>query len=187
MSDNVVARRYAQALIELAAEAGEIERVGQDLAHFASVMDANGRMLGSALCSPVFTLDERRAVLDQLLPRIRYSTTATNALRLINDKRRLPMLGDIVEAYEAMADERAGRARVTVQTAEPLGPQLEAEVRAALEAVTGKQVVLRAEVRPELIGGLVARVGDKVYDSSLRTRLDQIKQSLLRSTLPGQA
>ncbi len=187
MAENAVARRYAQAMIEIAADAGAVDVVGQDLQRFADLLKAHDGMLGAALGSPVFTVDERRAVLDQVLPRLGLNKLTENLLRLANDKRRFGLIGDIAAAYAAMADDRAGRARVVVQTAEPLTPQLEAEVRAALEAATGKTVILHAEVKPELIGGMVARVGDKVYDSSIRTLLEQMKGALLGSQLPAQA
>lgn len=186
MSD-VAARRYAQALIEVAADAGALDAVSADLDRFMTVLHADDGALGEALASPVFTLDERRAVLDQVLPRLGFHALTVNVLRLVNDKRRFGMIERIVEAFRELADVRAGRARVTVQAAEPLSPQLEAEVRAALERATGRQVVLRTEVRPELIGGLVAKVGDTVYDSSIKTRLEQIKQALLRAPVTAQA
>lgn len=184
MATDVLANRYAQAMVEIAADTGgtpQVESIQRDLDAFLALMDADGRRLGDALESPVFTVEERRAVLDRVLPRLGLGPLTENLLRLVNDKRRFPKLRAIAEAYRDLADARANRARVTVQTAQPLTPDLEAEVRHALERATGKQVVLQTEVHPELIGGLVARIGDTVYDSSLRTRLDQLKQALLRA------
>lgn len=182
MSD-AVSRRYAQALIALAEEEGAVDRVGSDLDRFVSSGDLDDRALAVALESPVFTSEERRAVLDQVLPKLGFHTLTSNLLRLANDKRRMALVPAIALAYRDIADQRAGRQRVTVQTAEPLSPQLEAEVRAALESTTGRTVILKSEVHPELIGGLVARVGDTVYDSSIRTRLEQMKQALLNTPI----
>ncbi|MEZ4240798.1 MAG: ATP synthase F1 subunit delta [Myxococcota bacterium] len=180
MSD-AAARRYAQALIELAEDAGAIDRVGTDLERVAEALSAHDAQLGDALSSPVFTVEERRKVLDAVLPKLEVHPLVDNVLHLANDKHRMGLVPKIVDAYRAMADERAGRVRVTVQTAEPLTAQLETEVRQALEKLTGRTVVLHTEVDESLIAGLVARVGDKVYDSSLRTRLQQMRQSLLGS------
>ena len=185
--DDAVSRRYAQAMIEAAADANAVDAVGADLARFVEMMERDDALLGRALASPVFSQDERRHVIDAILPRLGFHPLTNNLLRLLNDKRRFDRIHDIVDAFHASADERSGRARVTVQTAEPLSPQLEAEVRQALEAVTKKTVVLRTEVRPELIGGLVAKVGDVVYDSSIRTRLEQLKQALLKAPVTAQA
>jgi F-type H+-transporting ATPase subunit delta len=187
LAERSIARRWAEALIALADEDHVIDRVGDDLDRFLTTVEQHGALLGSAIASPVFTVDERRRVLEAILPSLSVHSHAANLLRLANDKGRFGIVGDIVSVYRELADERAGRARVTVETAEPLSPELEREVRQALEAVTHKQVVLRTVVRPELIGGLVARVGDTVYDSSVRTHLERIRHALLQSQLPGQA
>jgi len=187
VADATIARRWAVALLQLASEERVVDRVADDLERFLAAVEAHGGAMGEALASPVFTADERRRVLDAMLPTLGLHPHAENLLRLANDKRRSGLVRAIVESYRELADALAGRARVTVETAEPLTPDLERDVRAALESVTGKQVVLRSVVRPELIGGLVARVGDTVYDSSVRTHLARIRQALLTSQLPGQA
>lgn len=181
------ARRYAQAVIELASDPEEIDRIGDDLDRYVAASRSGDGRLNEALSSPVFTVDERRGVLGVVLPKLKVHPLVQNLLRLANDKRRMALVPEIAEAYRVMADERAGRVRVEVESAEPLSPQLEAEVRVALERLTGKTVVLHLSVHPELIGGLVARVGDKVYDSSLRTRLELMRQSLLRSPIAAEA
>ena len=180
---DAAARRYAQALISVAEEIGAVDAVGADLERFVRSGEGDDRRMALVLESPVFTSEERGAILDQVLPKLGLHPLVANLIRLANDKRRMALLPGIAEAYRELADVRAGRQQVTVQTAEPLTPQLEAEVRAALESSTGKRVVLKTEVRPELIGGLVARVGDTVYDSSIRTRLEQMKQALLNSPI----
>jgi F-type H+-transporting ATPase subunit delta len=186
MSD-AAARRYAQALIAVAEEVGAVDRVGDDLDRFVASGEQDGRRLGLVLESPVFTSDERRGILDQVLPKLGLHSLVANLVNLVNDKRRMALLPEIANAYRTLADERAGRQQVVIQTAEPLTPQLEAEVRSALESTTGKRVILKTEVRPELIGGIVARVGDTVYDSSIRTRLEQMKQALLNSPISSVA
>ncbi len=182
-----VARRYAQAMVDVAAEAGVVDDVVEQLTSFEEVLQAHEGLLSSALQSPVFTVEERRAVLDEILPKLELGDLTQNLLRLLNDNGRLGILDAITRAYRDLADERAGRVRVVVRSAEPLTEALEAEVKKALEAATGKQVVIEAEVDASLIGGLVARVGSTVYDSSLRTRLQNIKGALLAGASPAQA
>ena len=99
----------------------------------------------------------------------------------------LEQLVDHRSLHGELADAKAGRIRVTVETAEPMTPQVQAEVQAALARATGKDVILRTQVVPELIAGLVARVDGKVYDSSLRTRLQSLKQALIASPLVAEA
>ncbi len=183
----VVAKRYAQALIDVAADADAVDTVGEQLDQFSALLDRHDGLLAATLCSPVFTSEERRAVLDQLLPGLGFHPLVVNLLRLANDKKRFPIVDEISRAYSEFADARAGRERVTVRTAEPMSPQIEAEVRTALQTSTGKTVVLTTEVDPSLIGGMIAQVGGTVYDSSIRTRLQNIKQALLSSQVPGQA
>lgn len=187
MSDHTVARRYANALIEVATEADAIDTVSADLDRFVALLEQPENPLGPALYSPVFTAEERERVLDEVLPRLNLHPMSRNLLKLTNDKGRLPLIASIARAYRDLADARAGRVRVRVATAEPLTPQIETEVRMALERLTGKDVLLETSVDPTLLGGMVARVGSTVYDSSLRTRLQTLKRRLLETQVPGQA
>ncbi|MEN0067346.1 MAG: ATP synthase F1 subunit delta [Myxococcota bacterium] len=186
-NEQSVARRYAQAMVEVAAEADLVDQVAEQLTGFEQVLKDHDGALGDALQSPVFTVDERRKVLDAVFPKLDLPTLTQNLIRLLNDNGRMGILGDITEAYRELADERAGRVRVQVTSAEPLTEALEADVKAALEASTGKTVVIESLVDPSLLGGLVARVGSIVYDSSLRTRLQNIKGALLAGAPVAQA
>lgn len=187
MASATAAHRYADAMIQIASEAGAVEQIGTDLGRFEALLGEHEGMLGQALASPVFTVDERRKVLDAVLPKLELHHLTSNLVRLVNDKGRLGIFSDIAAAYQELADERAGRLRVVVQTAEPMSDELQADVKGALEAQTGKTIVIEPQVDPELIGGMIARVGGKVYDSSVRTRLHQIKNALLQGATPAQA
>ena len=135
-------------------------------------------MLSDSLCSPVFTSEERAGVLEMLLPRLGLHPLTVNLLRLANDKHRFSVIADIADAFTELADEAAGRVRAEVITAEPMSPQVEAEVRAALERSTGKTIRLTTKVDSSLIGGMIAKIGGTVYDSSIRNRLERLKQDL---------
>lgn len=185
MAKSNVARPYAQALLELAREGRVMDRVAADIKHFAGHLD--NPELHRALCTPLFGMGERTVVLEKLLARLQYAPLTSNFLRTLNEKGRLPDLRDIANAFEELVDEAAGRVRVSVATAEPMTPQIESEVRATLERSIGKTIVLTSRVEPALIGGMVATVGNKVYDSSIRTRLEQLRMSLLQAQMPGQA
>ena len=179
MSDENVARRYAEALIEVAAEVGRVEQVASDLRRFEEVLLGFDRKLFDALASPVFTAEEREGVLNAILPRLGLDGITSNLLRVIGRNRRFAAFPSIRAAFNDLADARNGRVRVKVSTAEPLTPQLELEIKAALEAATGKAVLVDHSIDPSLIAGMVARVGGTVYDSSLRTRLHQLKHHLV--------
>ena len=187
MSEVSVARRYAVAMIQVSSDDNVVDQVGTDLVDFNNLLDANNGKLRHTLCTPLFSSDERTAVLDALLPKLGMHGPSVNFVKLVNAKGRLPAIGKIARAYGDLADELAGRVNVRVTTAEPMSAQIEAEVKAAMEKSTGKSVILNADVDSALIGGMVARVGGKVYDSSIRTRLESIKLSLLNAQAPGQA
>ena len=187
MSEVSVARRYAVAMIQVAANEDTVDQVGEDLRGFNHVLDAHDGKLRDALCTPLFSADERTKVLDAVLPKLGLNPLSVNFIRLVNAKGRLPAIGRIAEMYGELADELAGRIKVQVTTAEPMSAQIEAEVKSAMEQSTGKAVILEPDGDPELIGGRGARVGGKVFDSSVRTRLQSIQQTLLNAQSPGQA
>lgn len=183
MAERSLARRYARAVIEIADENGAVQAIGTELNSALSTFHAHNNMLLDALSNPVYTVAERARVLDEVLPRMSVSTTVQNTLRLMLKNNRMSLLPMVAEEFQTYADERSGRVRVIVETAEPLTPQLEAEVRAALEQVTGKTVLIETQVKPELIGGVVARIGGKVYDASVKNRLETLKSTLLSSSV----
>ncbi len=179
MSDVNVARRYADALIDVAVQAGEVERISTDLRTIEAALDAHGGLLSGVMTSPVFTVEEREKVLLDVLPKLGLHPLSNNLARVLNQNKRFAALPELRRQFDALADEKAGRVRVKVSTAEALTPQLETEIKAALERSTGKTVLVEHHIDPSLIGGMVARVGGTVYDSSLRTRLQQLKHSLI--------
>lgn len=187
MADRMVARRYASAFMELLQAKGGVDAALSDLAGASDLLMSEGGELFRVLCNPIFTVDERRAVLVDVLSRTAFRPLTTNLLRLLLDKRRMEQLPLIVEECAAVADDLADRVRVRVDAAEPLTPQLEAEVRVTLERVTGKRVLLETHVDPDLIAGIVARVGGRVYDASLRTRLQDLKVRLINAQAVPQA
>jgi F-type H+-transporting ATPase subunit delta len=180
MADRTVARRYSQAFIELAGDK-KADSYGEELAGFLALAQANDAALFKALANPVFTLTERRAALDAVLGKLKLDTLTSNLIKLMLEKGRFGLLPEVVEAYQELADAKAGRARVRVTTASPLTGPLETELRASLEKATGKKVILESDVDPALIAGMIARVGSTVYDSSIRSRLRDIKTNLLNS------
>ena len=187
MPDTRVANRYAEAMIEVAAEADAIDAVGADLNAFQALLLDNDGLLRRVLCTPQFSGDERSAVLNELLPKLSMNPLTRNLLRLANDKGRLDIIGQIANAYGKLADERAGRIAVHVTTAEPISDAIAQEIKDAMAKTTGKDVVLHTDVDPALIGGMVARVGGKLYDSSIRTRLEALKRSLVNAAPVGEA
>jgi len=179
MAEAALARRYARALVELGQKHGNVDQLGGDLTTFAEVLDVGDGQLRAALENPGVTGAQKRAVLDAVLVKMSLHPLAANFLRLVVDKGRFLEFDGIRAAYGRMADALAGRVQAEVTTARALDAAMQAEVQAALSKTTGKQVAVTWSVDPALIGGLVAHVGDKVYDASVRARLDAMKRALI--------
>jgi len=187
MANSDIARRYAAAFFELAEEAGAVDTLDADLSRTVEQLGGHDGLLLNTLCSPVFTREERRGVLDAVLPKLSLDALTVNLLHLLLERGRFAILTEVARVYNDTVLERSGTVRVSVTTAEPLSPQLENEVRAAFEKATGKTILLEAEMDASLIGGMIARVGGKVYDSSIRSRLQDIEHNLIQASTPAEA
>src|SRR5262249_31747368 len=132
-----------------------------------------------ALENPVFPLEKRRHVLDELARRLALSKVVRNFVMLLLDKGRIGALLDIARAHRALVDEHAGRVRAVLTSARPVDPALEARLKNALEKQSGKTVILEKREDPAILGGLITQLGDLVFDGSVRTQLAQLREQLL--------
>lgn len=173
-----VARRYAKALFGLGVTQGSYDKFGQELEDLARAYEQSAD-LRLALENPVVKPAEKQAVLRAVLPRIAPSLPVQRFAQLLLERGRFTLLRPISRAYRELADARAGQVRAKVTAAEALGPADLDRVRRALEKRTGRKVIIESSVDPELIGGIVARVGDLVLDGSVRTQLDEMRRRLI--------
>jgi F-type H+-transporting ATPase subunit delta len=174
-----IARRYARALIEVAG--ADYERVGAELGTLAGALFGTPDV-AEALLRPGVAKEARERALNAVLQVAGVSTTTANFVRLLLDRRRLDLLPDISRAYGTFSDERAGRLRAKVAAAKPLPEPLVAELTRRLAQATKKNVAVETSVDRSLLGGVVAQVGNVVYDGSLRTQL-----AILRRELTGES
>ena len=172
------ARRYARALYLLGVEEHRLDAM---LAEVRRVADAvhSSPDLKSLLASPVVSNDHRRAVMIDVLARLAVMGTTRNAVLLLTERRRGALLPDIAEALTRLADERAGKVMAEVTSAAPITEAQALKLAAALEKLTGRKITLTRKVDASLLGGVVTRIGDTVYDGSVRTRLEEIRQASL--------
>jgi len=178
-----VARRYAHALADLAAEAGVEEAVGNDLQRVLRILEADNAQLESVMANPGFTIGERRDVLECVFPPFfGLQPLVRNLLFLLLDKHRLAAYREVVAGYQEVMDTHAGRIRAMVSTAAPVSPALLASVKSALAGASDRPVAIGERVDPSLIAGIVVQVGDTVYDASLKTRLESMRMLLLDPT-----
>jgi F-type H+-transporting ATPase subunit delta len=173
-----VARRYARALFAIGVDKGTFEALGQELEALATLYGESPE-LRQTLVNPVFKISQKRAILEKILPRVAPSRLLQSFALLLVDRGRIGALPLIARAYQEMTDAQLGRVRATVTSAKPLDVITEADIQRALERRTGKKVLMKTEVDPALIGGVVARVGSLVLDGSLRTRLATIGNRIL--------
>jgi F-type H+-transporting ATPase subunit delta len=176
MLANPLGRVYAEALFGIAKEQGQVDGVGAELQEFLSLVH-DDREIAVFLESPVLEPEDKVRILQKALANVA-SDTVTDFLCLLVRKRRIEALSVIVEAYGGLADEHAKRTRVEVHTAAPLPERLHDEIESLLRSSLRRD---QAEVRPEILGGAVVAIGDRVYDGSVRNRLTQFRRTLMRS------
>jgi F-type H+-transporting ATPase subunit delta len=175
----ILARRYATALINLAQQANSLDKVGGDLRDFAESWEQS-RELRGVFENPNVGVATRRQILRDLAAQSGMEPLLRDTLLLLSDRGRMNQLPGLVEAYEQLLEARSGRVRAEVITASELPAAYFAELQKVLERVTGKQVTVAARVDPSLLGGVVTRIGDQVFDGSLSNRLNELKQELSR-------
>lgn len=171
-----LAKRYAKALLETAAEAGVLDRVAADLEvlgpHFAA------KEMVAFFANPAVPGARKEAALAAVAERVSASPLFLSLLRLLLSRQRVGLLPDIARLFRDLVDERTGHVRAEVTAAVPLpAPSIEA-LAARLSAATGRRVQLATRVDPAVLGGLVARVGSTVYDASLRRQLRRMREAL---------
>jgi F-type H+-transporting ATPase subunit delta len=170
-----MAGRYAGALFELALEEKATEAVKADLEKF-DVMIAGSPELNRLVRSPVFGVDEQLKALSAILDRAGIRGLAANFLRVITTNRRLFAVRDMIRAYRALVARHKGEVSAQITAAEALNVQNLGALKDALKNVTGgKDIDLDVKVDPAIIGGLIVKVGSRMVDSSLRTKLNAIK------------
>ena len=171
---NAIARRYAKALVQLAVEEGRVEQIQEELAGFEAVLAA-GNDLTAIFTSPAYGIDAKRAIMKDVTARLKLDATVVNFLLLLLDRGRIGFLSQINAAYGAYADDISGVVRPTLISALPLEAAQVQAIKDALTTSTGKKVMLTVEVDPSLIGGVVTKIGDMVYDGSIKTQLNKIE------------
>jgi len=173
---SAVANRYARALVDIVMAPGSAlkpEDAVSQLAAIEAVIHESPE-LRIALLTPAIQNSRKRAVMAKLLERTGASPLIRNFIYVVIDHRRIGVIGEIREAFELQLDERLGFVRAEVSSAAPLNEPLSAGLEAELSKLTGKRMRLRFDVDPELLGGVVARIGSTVYDGSIRGELRQL-------------
>ena len=141
-------------------------------------MVLQNKALQEFLANPIFELKSKKAVVEELLGLVKMSERTANFLRLLVDKQRIGMLGEVEDAYKELMDKSLKKVRVSVRTAYPLTAELEQTLKQRVAEMTGKEVEMTVEDDTALIGGLVVRVGDTLYDGTIKAQLGNIRKLL---------
>jgi len=177
MSVQTVARRYAAALADVELERGDAHEVQEELLAWEQMLQSSPN-LQEVFRNPTIALDKKRAVLNKLIDRSRPTSTTTNFLKVLLQNQRLTELGEINRKFAEILDERAGTVAATVTTARNVPEKAQQQLHTKLLSLTGKKVRIDFATDPELIGGLVTRIGSTVYDGSVRNHLQLIKERM---------
>lgn len=188
MRAEIIARNYAETLLALAERHGGadgLEAFGQAADALAALVQDDARTR-QFLETPRVSPEEKKQVLQRALAG-KAPEMFVRFVMVLTDKRRQALLPEIAAAYRELVDERMGRVRVHVSISHPPDEALQAEIGRALAERLGRTVIPTFSVEPELLGGMVVRMGDQILDGSLRTRAAQLRRRLLTADLPPAA
>ena len=173
----VIARRYALALMNLAAKSEGIEEVAGGLDDLVDLLAESDR-LAAMLASPDVPHNDKERIVASVLQRMQAPQLVDTFVRYLAHKRRIELVTEIRRIYHELADERLGLAQAQVTVAAPLGDGEEERLRTLYEKVSGKKISLAVTVDPSIIGGVVTKIGSTVWDGSLRNALDTLQSEI---------
>ena len=172
-----VSGRYATALFELARDEKSIDAVKADLDKFDAMLNDSAD-LKRLVRSPVFAAETQARAISAVLDKAGISGISANFLKVLTANRRLFAVADVIRAFNALVAKFKGEASADVTVAEPLSDKNLDALKSALTTISGKDVTLNVKVDPSIIGGLVVKLGSRMVDSSLRTKLNSIKHAM---------
>ncbi len=171
------AERYASALFDLALDAKAIDKAATDAAALRVMLNQSTDLRRLAE-SPAFSAEEKQAVLQKVAERAGFDPLIRRFLGVIAANRRAGELAAVLDAFAALVADHRGVTTAEVTTAKPLTDAQSKSIAASLKAAIGRDVEIQADVRPEILGGLIVKVGSKMFDSSLKTKLDGLKAAM---------
>jgi len=172
-----IARRYAKALFGLAVDSGRVEPWAKSLDVLGEAV-LTSPDLRDVLSNPVYSKEQRRAIVENLAEALKLDPEPANLLFLLGDRNRLGYLAAVVDTFRELADRHLGRLRATVTSAVRLDDAAAQAIGDELSRKHGAQILLDRAVDPAILGGVVAQVGSLVYDGSVRTQLEDLRKQL---------
>ena len=177
MSMRASAARYARALLDVANKESDPERAEQELAAFVDLVRTNPD-LERTLANPVVSAADKRAIVQQILERLKPTTPVGKLVLLLASRGRLALLPDLLDVYRERLMEYRNVLSAEVTTAAPLSPERAEQLQQRLANATGRTITMTTKVDASIIGGVVTRIGGTVYDGSVATRLAKVRDRL---------
>ena len=178
MTSRTAAARYVRALLDVAIkESVDLDRIASELDQFIGLLNQQPAV-ERVLLNPAVPAPRKRAAMEQIVKLTGFAPVVSKLLVLLADRDRLALLTEISAVYHEMLAERQNVIRAEITTADPLSSDRAAAIEQTLATVTGKRITMKTTVNPELIGGVIARVGSTVYDASVATQLRKIRERL---------
>ena len=179
MISTSITRRYAEALISIGVEENRCEKFESELTEISVVLDGSTE-LKNVLYSPVYLSKNKKGILKEIIKRLEISKDIENFLNLLIDKKRIELLPHILKKYGEILDQIVGRVRAKVIVAKNIPAELISKLKESLEKYSGKKVLLEIQEDPAIIGGVITKLGNTVFDGSIRTQLEKIKKSIVQ-------
>ncbi len=172
-----IANRYARALADVSFRLEQHEKVERELTDFERLLSGN-RELFLFYTNPAIPVSRKKAATAVILERLQVTSLTSNFISILIDRHRIGYFSEIQRAYQAAVNERLGVIQASITTASEMDQQALNGLETSLGRLTGKKVLLKSEIDQDLIGGVVARIGDTIYDGSVRQQLNLIKSRL---------
>ncbi|MFH2012194.1 MAG: ATP synthase F1 subunit delta [Pseudomonadota bacterium] len=179
MISTSMTRRYAEALISIGIEEDSREKFEAELTKVKDTLEENTE-LRNVIYSPAYPIKDKKGILKEVAKRLEVSKNIENFLSLLIDKKRIEFLPHILIRYREILDQTVGRIRAKVIIARNLPEELVSNLKASLEKLSGKKVELEIEKDPTILGGVITKLGNIIFDGSIRTQLEKVKKSIVR-------
>ena len=178
MKEYLIAQRYASGLNAAIADESKLEMVLASLREFAELYEAHHDMR-TVLANPTISIDIRRRTLDEVLAKLASPPELARFARVLLNRGRVALLPTVADVFASLTDERLNRVEAHVTSSMPLDATQQQKITDSLTTFSGKKVRTTSEVDPDILGGVIARIGSTVIDGSLRARLEQLENALL--------
>ena len=179
MKNLILAKRYARALLTIGQEDKKYKKYGEELDVFVGFLKENPEV-ENAISNPRYPVENRQNVLKIIVEKLGLSNAVQRFLALVLEKKRMPYIASICECYHSLVDDLENISRAKIISAVPLEEKALSSITKALEKIVGRKIIAETETDSDIIGGVIAKVGDLVLDGSVKTQLFNIKENLKR-------